>query len=117
MNKPGRTVDILNRQIAEQQKRQEQVRAELEGLKNRVKVLDRKLDTRRKIVAGGFLLAQVKVDSAFHAEVQKRFQAANTRPQDRSVLPEFFAESPPAPVPPARPSKLPGEPPSGAAPR
>ena len=114
--KPGRSLDVLNRQIAEQQKRQDQARAELEGLKNRVKVLDRKLDTRRKIVAGGFLLAQVKVDSGFHEEVRKRFQAANTRPQDRAVLPEFFAESPSAPVAPVRPGKPPGDPPSGAAP-
>ena len=114
--KPGKSLEVLNRQIAEQQKRQDQARAELDGLKNRVKVLDRKLDTRRKIISGATLFACVKVNRAFHEQVCIAFQAANLRPQDRALLPEFFAESPSAPAPLGRPGKPGGDPPSGAAP-
>ena len=108
--------------IAEEQKRQDESRAALADLKTRAKELDRKLDVRRKIVMGAAVQAHAKVNSAFREELRKALNAAITRPQDRAILPEFFAEpaaapdSPAAPESPARPKKPPGNPPSGAAP-
>lgn len=113
MNGPRKT---LQDRITEEEKRQEESRAALADLKARARELDRKFDVRRKIIAGAAVLAHARVNSRFREELRKAVLAAITRPQDRAVLPEFFAESPPAPVPPSRPFKSPGDPPSGAAP-
>jgi len=118
----------LHQRIAELLKRHEQSRAELADLKARAKDLDRKLDVRRKIIMGAAVQAHAKLNSAFREELRKAVLAGVTRQRDREILPEFFPEAapPPAPLPspppppppasPARPLKLPGEPPKGAAP-
>jgi hypothetical protein len=106
----------LHQRIVEHLKRHEQSRAELADLKARAKDLDRKLDVRRKIIMGAAVQAHAKLNSAFREELRKAILAAVTRPHDRAILPEFFPQAPPAPTPPARPLKLPGEPPKGAAP-
>lgn len=79
--------------------------------------MDRKLDTRRKIVMGAAVQAHAKLNGRFREELQKALLAAVTRAQDRAILPEYFPESPPAPARPDRPLKPPGDPPPGAAPR
>ncbi len=106
----------LDHRIAQATKRQEQSKAALADLKARERQLDRKLDTRRKIIAGATLFACAKANRAFHEQVCMAFQAANMRPQDRALLPEFFPSPEPEDVPPARPTKSPGQPASGAAP-
>ncbi len=106
----------LHERIMEEEKRHEESKAALADLKARARELDRKFDVRRKIILGAAVQAHAKVNSRFREELRRAVCAAITRPQDRAVLPEFFAESAPLPVPPARPSKPPGEPPSGAAP-
>jgi hypothetical protein len=115
----------LHQRIAELLKRHEQSRAELADLKARAKDLDRKLDVRRKIIMGAAVQAHAKLNSAFREELRKAILAGVTRQRDREILPEFFPEAAPppaplpppsAPAPPARPLKLPGEPPKGAAP-
>ena len=80
----------LDHRIAQATKRQEQSKAALADLKARERQLDRKLDTRRKIIAGATLFACAKANRAFHEQVCMAFQAANMRPQDRALLPEFF---------------------------
>ena len=105
----------LHERIAEEKKRHEQSRLALADLQARARILDRKLDARRKIVAGALTLAHAERNSAFHQQFARLAQA-NMRPQDRVLFPEFFPEAEPAPVPPARPLKLPRDPPSGAAP-
>jgi hypothetical protein len=113
MSGPRKTLDD---RIAEEQKRQEESRAALADLKARARLLDRKLDTRRKIILGAAVQAHAKLDARFREELRRAVLAAISRPQDRAVLPEFFPEPAPAPAPPARPLKAPGEPPQGAAP-
>ena len=115
----------LHQRIAELLKRHEEAKAELADLKARAKDLDRKLDVRRKIIMGAAVQAHAKLNSAFREELRKAILAGVTRQRDREILPEFFPEAAPppaplpppsAPAPPARPLKLPGEPPKGAAP-
>ena len=106
----------LHQRIVEHLKRHEQSRAELADLKARAKDLDRKLDVRRKIIMGAAVQAHAKLNSAFREELRKAILAAVTRPHDRAILPEFFPEGAPAAPPPARPLKVPGESPTGAAP-
>jgi len=106
----------LDHRIAQAVKRHEQSKAAVADLKARERELDRKLDTRRKIIAGATLFACARVNRAFHEQVCMAFQAANMRPQDRAILPEFFPSHEPGEMPPPRPPKPPGEPPSGAAP-
>jgi len=107
----------LHERIGELLKRHEQSRAELANLKARARELDRKLDARRKIILGAAVQAHANLNARFREELRKAVLAAVTRPHDRAVLPEFFAQAPEAPTPPARPPKPPGEPPTGAAPQ
>ena len=102
--------------IAEDQKRQEESRAVIADLQARARLEDRKLDTRRKIVAGGTALAHAKLSATFRDEFGKAMQARVTRPGDRAVFPEFFPEDQAAAESPTRPPEKPGDPPSGAAP-
>jgi hypothetical protein len=113
MNGPRKT---LNDRIAEEEKRQDDLRLAIADLKARARILDRKLDTRRKIVLGAAVQAHAKRDSAFLEVLAKVVRVAVIREQDRALLPEFFPSPPLAPSPPARPLKSPREPPSGAAP-
>lgn len=113
MNGPRKT---LHDRIVEEKKRQEESRAALADLKARARLLDRKLDTRRKIIMGAAVQAHAKLNSRFRKELRKAVLAAISRPQDRAVLPEFFQAPDLPPGPPVRPPKPPGEPPSGAAP-
>jgi len=118
----------LHQRIAELLKRHEEAKAELSQLKARAKEADRKFDVRRKIVMGAAVQAHAKVNSAFREELRKAILAGVTRQRDREILPEFFPEAapPPAPLPspppphspasPARPTKLPGDHPTGPAP-
>jgi hypothetical protein len=115
MSGPVKTRETLLQQIAEELKRQEQSRASLADLRARAKLLDRKLDARRKIVLGAALEAHAKLNSAFHAELAKALPAA-VRPQDRWLLPEFFPASDPPPIPPQRPSRTPESPAGNTAP-
>ena len=113
MNGPRKT---LEDRIAEEEKRQADLRVAIADLKARARILDRKLDTRRKIVLGAAVQAHAKRDRAFLEVLAKVVRVAVIREQDRALLPEFFPSPPLAPSPPARPLKLPGDPPSGAAP-
>jgi hypothetical protein len=105
----------LHQRIAELLKRHEQSRAELANLKARARILDRKLDTRRKIILGAAVQAHAKLNARFREELRKAVLAAISRPHDMAVLPEYFPEAPEAPAPPERPPTK-EEPPSGAAP-
>lgn len=107
MSGPRKT---LHDRIAEEEKRQEDLRLSIAALKARARTLDRKWDVRRKIVMGAALEAHAKLNGAFHEAMAKALRAA-VRPKDRELLPEFFPEPLPAPAPPARTAKSPAEPP------
>jgi hypothetical protein len=113
MNGPRKS---LNDRIADELKRQEELRLAIADLKVRAKLFDRKLDVRRKIILGAAVQAHAKLNGRFRDELRKAVLAAITRPQDMAVLPEYFPEAASAPMPPGRPLKPPEEPPSGAAP-
>jgi hypothetical protein len=100
--------------IAEEEKRQADLGKIIADLKARAKILDRKLDTRRKIIMGAAVQAHAKLNGRFREELRKAILAAVTRPQDRAVLPEFFASHQTAPTPTARPPGT-GESPAGKA--
>jgi hypothetical protein len=102
--------------MAQALKRREQSRADVADVKNRMKIMDRKLETRLKIIGGAAVFAHARVNSVFREELRKVFDATVTRPHDRAILTEFFGELSPADSPPVRPLKSPGGPPSGAAP-
>jgi hypothetical protein len=116
MNGPRKT---LQDRIEEEQKRQEQSRAALATLKASAREMDRKLYVRRKILIGVGADAHAKLDAQFREGLRKGLHATITRPQDRAILADFFAEPPaatprtePAPDPPIRPPKKPGGPPT-----
>jgi hypothetical protein len=113
MNGPRKS---LHERIAEEEKRQDELRLAIADLKARAKQLDRKLDVRRKIILGAAVQAHAKLNGRFREELRKAVLAAITRPQDMEVLPEFFPEGASALSRPGRPLKLPEVPPSGAAP-
>ncbi len=110
----------LHERIAEELKLQEQSKATLADLKARARELDRRLDVRRKIILGAAVQAHAKVNSRFREELRRAVLAAVNRPQDMSVLPEFFEPSEsqprPQPQPPGRPPQPPEQPAQAALP-
>ena len=62
------------------------------------RILDRKLDTRRKVILGAAVQAHAKLNARFREELRKAVLAAISRPHDMAVLPEFFPEAPEAPA-------------------
>ena len=96
MTGPVKARQLLDQQIAEQLKRQEQLKADIASLKDRAKVIDRKLDTRLKIVGGAAVFAHARVNPAFREQMEKVFDLAVTRPQDRALLRQFFPKGAPA---------------------
>jgi hypothetical protein len=109
-------LDLVDQQIADAVKRQERCRADVEILKRRSKLLQRKYEARQKIVLGVGVWKLTQMYSEFRDQLIKLLPLVITRPVDRAVLPEFFPDDPARTEPPARPPKKPGAPPSGAAP-
>jgi hypothetical protein len=106
----------LQERIEEELKRQEESRASLADLKARARELDRRLDVRRKIILGAAVQAHAKLNSRFREELRRAVISAVNRPQDKAVLPEFFAASELQPNPPDHPTRPPEQPPQAAAP-
>jgi len=106
----------VHERIAEEEKRQDDLRLAIADLKARARILDRKLDTRRKIIMGAAVEAHAKLNSRFREELRKAMLAAITRPQDRAVLPEFFPSAPLTPTPQASPTGTPESPAAKAVP-
>ncbi len=108
-------LDLVDQQIADAVKRQERCRADVEILKRRSKLLQRKYEARQKIVLGVGVWKLTEMYSEVRDLLLKLLPTVITRPVDRAVLPDFFPDEPGA-EPPARPPKKRGEPPSGAEP-
>ena len=112
MNGPRKS---LQDRIAEEEKRQEELRVAIADLKARARTLDRKFEVRRKIVAGAAVFAHAKLNRVFAETLANVFRAA-VRPQDRVVLPEYFPAGNPEPAAPERPPNPPAGPASRTAP-
>jgi len=134
MSGPRKTLDEL---IANALERQERSRADVADLRTRARILDRKKDAHRKVVAGATLLARVKANPHLRRAVHDDFNRAVIDPKRRAVIPDLLdeqafqeamraaadkaaieakEEAEMQPTPPMRPLKAPGETPSGAAP-
>ena len=80
----------LHERIAAAEERKAQLVARLAALKGRAKAVDRKRDTRRKIVVGAAVLIEMERDPRFAAYVRKFLAKAVTRPQDREPIADLL---------------------------
>ncbi len=101
----------LNDRIAAVKAQQEKLAARLNTLSSKAKQEERKLDTRRKIIVGGMVLAAMEKDESFAARVSALLGAYVERPNDRAVIAHLLppgaavpAVGAPAPAPTMRAS-------------
>jgi len=69
----------MTKSLEEAEKKLRQAKALVQQLRAREKETARKLDTRRKIVLGGFLIAEAKTDSGAMARLKARIEALPER--------------------------------------
>lgn len=82
---------VTDAERAERQKQKvAQERAKLAALEARISARERKLDTQRKIILGGTVLAAMQDDAAFAAQITALVRKRVTRAQDKAVLLDFF---------------------------
>jgi len=74
----------MTKSLEEAEKKLRQARAHVQQLRAREKETARKLDTRRKIVLGGFLIAEAKTDPVAMARLKERIQ--NLPERDRPLF-------------------------------
>ena len=80
----------LHERIAAAERRKAELAARLAALKGKAKAVDRKRDTRRKIVVGAVVLVEMQRDPKFAAYVRKMLGKAVTRPQDRDAIADLL---------------------------
>lgn len=69
----------MTKSLEEAEKKLRQAKAHVQQLRAREKETARKLDTRRKIVLGGFLIAEAKADPGAMARLKTRIQTLSER--------------------------------------
>jgi hypothetical protein len=116
----------LHQRIAELLKRHEQSRPNLRTSRPARRILDRKLDTRRKIILGAAVQAHAKLNARFREELRKAMLAGDQSSARHGRSAGVFSGSCAPTCAPAAPicacsSRAPAEdclsePPSGAAP-
>jgi hypothetical protein len=131
-----KTRKSLDEQAEELRQKKEVLEKRLEAIEARKRESDRKLDTRRKIIIGGAVLAHAEIDTEFRRALQAALQKSVAE-KDRPILADLVrpdsgkspaaghsasrdgatasSESPAAEPPPSRPTR-PGPPSSGKAP-
>lgn len=72
--------------IAELQEQRRQLDAQIEKHRARVRVQERKDDTRRKIIAGALALEHASIDPAFREELHKLIRQHVTRDGDKALF-------------------------------
>ena len=72
--------------IAELTQQRRQLDAQIEKHRARVRVQERKDDTRRKIIAGALALEHASIDPAFREELHKLIRQHVTRDGDRALF-------------------------------
>jgi len=94
--------------------KREELRQKIAALKAQEQALaaresqdQRKLDTRRKILAGAAALAHAAIDPAFAMALRAALDAVLVKETDRALFKDWLADAPdsapPPPVPPASP--------------
>lgn len=82
--------------MARQTLQQRVAAAELKAnrLRTQLSQVNRKADTRRKIVVGGMVLAAMEQDAALRRQVVDLLRAKVRRPLDREAVAELLGEQP-----------------------
>ena len=83
-------VQALNDRIAHLKKKQGELAARLNTLQVKAKDKDRQLDTRRKIIVGGAILAAIEKDPALGLSVGKILTASVGRAIDREAIADLI---------------------------
>ena len=84
--------DISGR-IAQLKQKQEQLARRLNALEQKEKSEARKLDTRRKIIVGGAVVAEMHKDPEFAAVVRAMLLRYVARPNDRAAVADLLTPS------------------------
>ncbi len=84
--------DISGR-IAQLKQKQEQLAKRLNALEQKEKSQTRKLDTRRKIIVGGAVLAEMHKDPEFAGVLRALLLRYVARPNDREAVADLLAPS------------------------
>ena len=72
--------------LAELEAKKSQLDARIQKKRAAVRTRQRKLDTRRKIIAGALALEHASIDTAFGATLSKLLDEHVTRPDDRKLF-------------------------------
>lgn len=72
--------------IAELEKRERQIKAQIQREKAKEREAARKRETRQKVIIGGMVKAHCDRDPAFAAEIDRLLQQYVTREHDRRAL-------------------------------
>ena len=72
--------------LAELEAKKSQLDARIQKKRAAVRTRQRKLDTRRKIIAGALALEHASIDKAFGAALSKLLNEHVTRPDDRKLF-------------------------------
>ena len=73
-------------QLADLQQKESQLQARIQKKRAEVAKLNRKQDTRRKIIAGALALENMAQDEQFSATMQRLLHDHVTRPEDRKLF-------------------------------
>jgi hypothetical protein len=82
----------LDEQIDDELERLKQVKENVGNLRSKARELDRKLDTRRKIIIGAVAMAHAREDRAFREMLRKVARTKIVREQDMAVVREFLLD-------------------------
>ena len=83
----------ISERIAQLKQKQEQLARRLNALEQKEKSQTRKLDTRRKIIVGGAVVAEMHKDAEFAAVVRALLLRYVARPNDRAAVADLLAPS------------------------
>ena len=73
----------------------ERIRQKLQQLEAREAASRRKLDSRRKIVLGGMVLAEMRTSEPFKKQIVTMLKERVTRPADKEALAEWLSTDSP----------------------
>lgn len=76
----------LQDRIAELEKQQAQIKARIQRERGKLRLEERKRDTRRKIIAGALALEHAGIDPDFDAALQRLLNRYVVRPDDRALF-------------------------------
>ena len=83
----------ISQRIANLKQQREKLSHRLNALEQKEKSQTRKLDTRRKIIVGGAIVAEMHKDPEFASLVRALLLRYVARPNDRAAIAELLAPS------------------------